>query len=54
MDNMTFGITMTIVGMGATLIILWILSSMMVVLKKIFPIQKEQGPEKAGEKGGTK
>ncbi len=41
MDNWTFGITMLIVGMGGTLLTLWILSLVMGLLKKIFPYQKE-------------
>jgi hypothetical protein len=41
MDNWTFGITMIIVGMGGTLLTLWILSLIMIVLKKAFPYQKE-------------
>jgi Na+-transporting methylmalonyl-CoA/oxaloacetate decarboxylase gamma subunit len=42
MDNWTFGITMIIVGMGGTLLTLWILSLIMSVLKKVFPYQKEE------------
>ncbi len=41
MDNWTFGITMIIVGMGGTLLTLWILSLLMSVLKKLFPLGKE-------------
>jgi Na+-transporting methylmalonyl-CoA/oxaloacetate decarboxylase gamma subunit len=42
MDNWTFGITMVIVGMGGTLLTLWILSLLMSVMKKIFPYGKEE------------
>lgn len=41
MDNWTFGITMLVIGMGGTLLTLWILSAVMVLLKKIFPYKKE-------------
>jgi len=41
MDNWTFGITMIVVGMGGTLLTLWILSLLMSVLKKSFPLKKE-------------
>jgi Na+-transporting methylmalonyl-CoA/oxaloacetate decarboxylase gamma subunit len=41
MDNWTFGITMIIVGMGGTLLTLWILSLLMTVLKNLFPYKKE-------------
>jgi len=55
MDNLTFGTTMTIVGMGGTLVTLWLLSLAMQILKKIFPIETaEQRPEEAGEKGAGK
>ena len=43
MDNWTFGITMIVVGMGGTLLTLWILSLLMSVLKKVFPYKKEVG-----------
>ncbi len=42
MDNWTFGITMIVVGMGGTLLTLWILSLLMSVLKKSFPLEKEE------------
>jgi Na+-transporting methylmalonyl-CoA/oxaloacetate decarboxylase gamma subunit len=42
MDNWTFGITMIIVGMGGTLLTLWILSLIMSALKKVFPYTKEE------------
>jgi Na+-transporting methylmalonyl-CoA/oxaloacetate decarboxylase gamma subunit len=42
MDNWTFGITMIIVGMGGTLLTLWILSLLMSFLKRVFPITKEE------------
>jgi Na+-transporting methylmalonyl-CoA/oxaloacetate decarboxylase gamma subunit len=43
MNNWTFGITMIIVGMGGTLLTLWILSLIMSVLKRAFPYKKEEG-----------
>jgi hypothetical protein len=44
LDNWTFGITMLIVGMGGTLLTLWILSLLMSLLKQIFPFGKgEEG-----------
>jgi hypothetical protein len=42
MDNWTFGVTMLIVGMGGTILTLWILSLIMGGLKKIFPYKKEE------------
>ncbi|MFB3884077.1 MAG: OadG-related small transporter subunit [Thermodesulfobacteriota bacterium] len=42
MDNWTFGGTMIIVGMGGTLLTLWILSLVMSLMKKIFPYSTEE------------
>ena len=42
MDNWTFGITMIIVGMGGTILTLWILSLLMSLLIKTFPYKKEE------------
>jgi hypothetical protein len=41
MDNLTFGVSMVVVGMGGTLLTLWILSLLMLLLKRIFPYQEE-------------
>lgn len=42
MDNWTFGITMTVVGMGGTLLSLWIFSLLMSGLKRCFPYKEEE------------
>lgn len=42
MDNWRFGVTMLVVGMGGTLLTLWILSLLMSVLRKVFPYKKEE------------
>jgi Na+-transporting methylmalonyl-CoA/oxaloacetate decarboxylase gamma subunit len=42
MDNWTFGITMIVIGMGGTLLTLWILSLIMSLMKRVFPITKEE------------
>jgi hypothetical protein len=44
LDNWTFGITMLVVGMGGTVLTLWILSLIMSLLKKLFPLSKEGNP----------
>jgi hypothetical protein len=41
-DNWTFGFTMVVVGMGGTLLTLWILGFCMNILKKFFPYKKEE------------
>jgi Na+-transporting methylmalonyl-CoA/oxaloacetate decarboxylase gamma subunit len=48
MDNWTFGITMTVVGTGATFIILGILVFVIDLLKRAFPLSAGPNPnEKA-------
>lgn len=37
MDNTTFGLTMLIVGMGGTLLTLWILTGVIHLLVRFFP-----------------
>jgi hypothetical protein len=41
MDNVTFGVSIIIVGMGGTLLTLWILSLVMLLLKRLFPYKEE-------------
>jgi hypothetical protein len=42
MDNWTFGWTLALIGMGGTMLVLWCLSLIVLLLKKIFPY--EAGP----------
>jgi len=45
--NWTFGLTMMIVGMGGTFLTLWVLSLVMDMLKRVFPlVTKTAGPDK--------
>jgi len=46
MDKWAFGLTMTIVGVGGTFLTLWLLSLVIDLLKKVFPLQ-EQKQEKS-------
>jgi Na+-transporting methylmalonyl-CoA/oxaloacetate decarboxylase gamma subunit len=46
MDKWTFGITMMIVGVGGTFLTLWILGAVVGVLKRVFPLGREDGPKK--------
>jgi Na+-transporting methylmalonyl-CoA/oxaloacetate decarboxylase gamma subunit len=43
MDNekLAFGLTMMIVGMGGTFLTLWILSLVMDLLKKVYPLESK-------------
>ncbi len=42
MDKFTFGFTMLVVGMGGTLLTLAIMSAIMALLKRIFPLEQEK------------
>jgi hypothetical protein len=37
MDIWTFGITVAFLGMAGTMVVLWVLSLLILLLKKIFP-----------------
>jgi hypothetical protein len=45
MDDMTFGGKMTLFGMGGTLITIWLLSLMIHLLKRVFPLEKTKEKE---------
>jgi hypothetical protein len=46
MDIWTFGWTLALIGMAGTMLVLWILSLLILLLKKLFPYQPE--PPAAG------
>ncbi len=46
MDNLSFGLTMTIVGVSGTFLTLWVLSLVVDLLKKVFPLQAQDEAEK--------
>ena len=46
MDNLSFGLTMMIVGVGGTFLTLWILGLAVDLLKKIYPLQAQDEGEK--------
>jgi hypothetical protein len=45
MDNWNFGITMTVVGAGGTLITMAILILVTYIFKRVFPVPSESKPE---------
>lgn len=50
MDNMdiwSFGWTLALIGMGGTMLVLWMLSLLILLIRKIFP----QLPDEAVKKG---
>jgi hypothetical protein len=46
-DNLAYGFSLTIVGMGGTLVSLWLLSLLMDLLKRIFPYRDEEAKKEA-------
>jgi len=46
MDNLSFGLTMTVVGVGGTFLTLWVLGLVVDLLKKAFPLQAQDEAEK--------
>jgi len=48
MDNLSFGLTMTVVGVSGTFLTLWVLSLLVDLLKKVFPLRaQDEGEDKA-------
>jgi len=43
MDKWAFGLTMTVVGVGGTFLTLWVISLVIDLLKKVFPLQEPKG-----------
>jgi hypothetical protein len=41
MDTWTFGWTVSLLGMGGTMLVLWCLSLVVLLLKKLFPYTTE-------------
>jgi hypothetical protein len=48
MDTWTFGWTLALIGMGGTMLVLWILSLLILLIRKLFPVQPQAS---ASEKG---
>jgi Na+-transporting methylmalonyl-CoA/oxaloacetate decarboxylase gamma subunit len=42
MDNFTFGLTLTVLGMGGTFVSLWLLSLLIQGVKKLYPLEPEK------------
>jgi len=48
MDTWTFGLTLAVIGMVGTMLVLWILSLLIVLMKKVFPYRAEESAAKKG------
>lgn len=49
MDNITFGFTLTILGMGGTFVSLWLLNLLIQAVKKIYPLETAAPAGDAGK-----
>ncbi len=48
MDIWSFGITMALIGMTGTMLVLWFLSLLILLLKKLFPYVAEESTTPKG------
>lgn len=48
MDTWMFGWTVALIGMGGTMLVLWCLSLVILLLKKIFPYQSDESASRKG------
>jgi hypothetical protein len=48
MDIWSFGWTLSVIGMAGTMLVLWCLSLLILLLRKIFPYKPEATPTKKG------
>lgn len=48
MDTWTFGWTLAVIGMAGTMLVLWCVSLLILLLRKIFPYRPEAMPNKKG------
>ncbi len=44
MNNLGFGLALLVVGMGGTLLSLWVLSLLVLLLKRLFPLGEKRSP----------
>ncbi len=48
MDTWTFGWTLAVIGMAGTMLVLWCVSLLILLLRKIFPYRPEEMAKKKG------
>ena len=48
MDTWTFGWTLALIGMGGTMLVLWIMSLLILLIRRIFPYQANDSATKKG------
>jgi hypothetical protein len=47
-NTWSFGWTLALIGMGGTMIVLWFLSLLILLLKKLFPYKPEEATSEKG------
>jgi len=48
LDKWTFGWTLALVGMGGTMLVLWLMSLIILLMRKVFPNKSEQSAARKG------
>ena len=51
-SDLSFGLTMTLLGMGVTLATLYVITLVIRLLIKLFPMKEEEGEEQESSGGG--
>lgn len=46
MDRWTFGFTVALIGMGGTMVVLWLISLLVLLLRRAFPHRQPEGETK--------
>lgn len=48
LDKWTFGWTLALIGMGGTMFVLWLMSVLILLIRKAFPYKAEDSAAKKG------
>lgn len=48
LDKWTFGWTLALIGMGGTMLVLWLMSLLILLIRKAFPYKPEESAAKKG------
>jgi nitrate reductase gamma subunit len=46
MDRWTFGFTVALIGMGGTMVVLWLISLLVLLLRRAFPYRQPESDPK--------
>ncbi len=48
LDKWTFGWTLALIGMGGTMLVLWLMSLVILLIRKVFPVKPEGAAAQKG------